>query len=407
METFSTACTPIVTRLENSLWLKRQPKGSLKVFAKVALQYFYLQVGLLDAYTMEVLNTEMTASHMYTGFKIMAVLGTTMNAPQIEKHVATVGKFFSTYFWKDYTFLGLDTQKEFMTFVQNLKATSSSDQRFTTAYCDLLMFSEEGLLDEDAVTQLQDSKNSAPSKNEARFVGSLRVTVSVLIFNTYLFDIFSKTEALLRKLGHIGESSDSIFEKQSSNTDHHPEIIELERVLSKTTRFVKYMLSLLEITASSKQRRKEITLRIHFDFFYLGYLSLLFGLEEKARDTPIADLFKNHCLQILTFLLVLVEFTDSRDKNFTTIVKMRRQRFSVQCDSLAYKMCMELLLVEDKPLWELESFDFKKVRYPQPGSSDRKPLGQRSRSVYQGLDFQHEDQEALGQIISTRFPHFS
>lgn len=309
---------------------------------------------------MEELNTEMTSSYYYTGFKIMKILNTTMDVTHIQKHVAVVGTFFSTYFWKDYTFLALDTQKDFKTFVQNLKATSSSDPRYSSSYCDLLVYAEDGLLDEDTVVQLS-SESETSLKEAPRLIGSMNVTISVLIFNTYLYDIQLKTDAILEKIKEPDTNLLSISEKTSPTKKLDRAIEELSISLGKTTRFIKYILTLLEIGACSKQRRKEIVLRVHFDFFYLAYLSFLFGLEMKVHHSTLKDIFKAHILQVLTFLLVLIEFTDSKEKNFTTIVKMRRQRFSVQCDSLAYKMAMEYLLVGDRPIWELEAFDVKKV----------------------------------------------
>lgn len=323
---------------------------------------------------MEVLNTEMTSSYYYTGFKSMKILNTTMEISQIQKHISVVGTFFSTYFWKDYTFLALDTQKDFKTFVQNLKITASNDPRYSSSYCDLLVYSEDGLIDDESVVQLQSEQENS-LRDAPRLIGSMNVTVSVLIFNTYLYDIHLKTDAILKQLKEPDISSHSMAEKPPPSKKLEKAIQELSTSLGKTTRFVKYILSLLESTACSKQRRKEIVLRVHFDFFYLAYLSFLFGMEVKVHDGSLKELFKSHALQVLTFLLVLIEATDSKEKNFTTIVKMRRQRFSVQCDSLAYKMAMEYLLVGEKPIWELEAFDVKKVGFLELGSVHRLLVG--------------------------------
>jgi hypothetical protein len=309
---------------------------------------------------MEILNTEMTSSHFYTGFKIMSILNTTMEYSHIQKQVSVLGYFFSTYFWKDFTFLALNTQKEFKAFSQNLCTTAVNDPRFSSSYCELLIFSEDGLLEEDTITGLNEIPDPANLKEVPRLIGSMKVTVSVLIFNTYLYEIYLQTDSILKKLDQTN-GSESMSIKTNPSSKLKKEIHEFSNNLGKTTRFVKYILSLLELTACKKQRRKEIVLRVHFDFFYLAYLSFLFGLEDKTQNTPLNDLIRTHLLQALTFLLVLIEVTDSKEKNFTTIVKMRRQRFSVQCDSLAYKMAIEFLLIGDKPIWELEAFDIKKV----------------------------------------------
>lgn len=386
--------------------MRRQPKGSLKVFAKVALQYLYLQIGLLDSFTLESLNAGLTSSHTYAGYKVLSILGTGLGSVQIKRLIDVLGIFFSTYFWKDYTFLALDTQKEFKTFCQNLKAVSGGDQRFSNAYCDLLVFSEEGLFDEEAIIQLQDEEPSMSSKEPPRMVGSMKVTISVLIFKTYLYELHLLADSLLRSQEPQTQAQgEELSTKKKKTPQQIKELFEtLEKKLGRTTRFVKYVLSLLELTANSKQRRKEIVLRAHFDFFYLAYLSFLFGLEARSDEsTEVCQLVRAHILQTLTFLLVLVEVTDSKFKNFTTIVKMKRQRFSVQCDSLAYKMAMEFLLSDDKPIWELEAFDFKKVgvRY-QPGPVHWLQLGKRSCFKCKRLHSQLQDQKTSGKTVPPR-----
>lgn len=297
---------------------------------------------------------------MYTGFKIMAVLSTALSTSHSQHHIAALGTFFSAYFWKDFTFLSLNTQQDFRTFVASLRSAAAHDQRFSTAYCELLLFSDDGLLGDDTVTQLEEAQDTL-CKDKTRFVGSLKVTVSVMIFNTYLYEIFLLTESLLKMLPIAEPTGESMVDQPQLSSKIEAKVQQLEQKLGKTTRFVKYILSLLELTACDKQRRKEAVLRVHFDFFYLAYLSLLYGLEDRTSGTVLAELFRTHCLQVLTFLLVLIETTDSKEKNFTTVIKMKRLRSTVQCDSLAYKMAMGLMLVNDKPIWELEGFDYNKV----------------------------------------------
>jgi len=160
----------------------------------------------------------------------------------------------------------------------------------------------------------------------------------------------------------------------------------LQELLSKTTRYFKYVLLMLELVAKTKFKRKDIVYRCHFEYIYIVYLNFLFSkiehLEGLSADSPqIADvqpLLEKEALQAGCYVLVLAEYSNSVEKNFEIIVKMRRQKFPVQCDLLSYKILMETLMYEGQEIIDLSTFDVHKKEII--GSSMKGPFMQKLRS---------------------------
>lgn len=321
-----------------------------------------------------------TSSYAYSGYKMLSGLRTIDNKKN--QAISQLCNFFSTFLWRNFTFLSLDTQKDWNTYVESMNNAIQKDWGFISAHTDLLLYDDAGMLLESDMGDHHDFVSLA-GINPSQESTLDRISISILIFNCYLYSIDVATEKALRCLsnslsdtqpeGSPGletqptlpapeskSAQESNLKRISATTTA---IRELETAIAKTTRFVKYSLSLFETVACKKLKRKEVVYRCHFDFLYLAYLSFLFAMVDKCADTELEGIFKKVSTSMSTFLLVLIELTDSKEKNFSMMVKMRRQKFSVQCNSLAYRTAMDLMQINGKPIWELESFDVHKVAY--------------------------------------------
>jgi hypothetical protein len=309
-----------------------------------------------------------TSSHAYSGYKLLSCLTTTSSSTR--QSISRLSSFFSIYIWRDLTYLSLDTQRDYSTYIDSMHALIDSDARHVNAYADLLICDDIGSIcevcDDGMIPDMRDSVMD-------------RMSISVLVFNVYLYEIDAAVDSVIKyisvrdeRMKRVSEGNldgDDIVKDDTNHTDKkhlyeqklNGRIRDLENCLSKTTRFVKYALSLFETVSSKKQKRKELVYRCHFDFFYLGYLSFLFAMTDRCENTELSDIFKTTSASMSTFLLILIELTDCRDHNFSMLVKMRRQHFSVHCSSLAYRTAMDLMLINGKPIWELESYEVHKV----------------------------------------------
>lgn len=282
----------------------------------------------------------------------------------LRKTVDNLATFFSAFFWRDFTFLSLDTQRDYLTFVTSMNNLIDKDWKFVSTYADLLVFNDEGL-DADVIDLESQEEHSTNITSMYLATTANKMSISIVILQTYLFQIWDISERIL-KLWDVQDDSSEKTSKKCEKKEKQIDalIVELERSLNRTSRFVKYSLCLFETVACRKEKRADLIYRTHFDFFFLVYLNFLFGMSEKMEDTQAQVSFQNQACQMTSFLPVLIELTNSRYKNFAIIVKLKKQKFSVQCDSLAYKLALELLLLhESKPIWDLENFEANKVLY--------------------------------------------
>lgn len=197
---------------------------------------------------------------------------------------------------------------------------------------------------------------------EAKAGAYCNQSLMILLFNMYLSGI-----------------DQTILKIVDSKTPKEAQTVlqaDLKAKLEKCVRYVKYCLMMLEIACSNRARRQELIYRCHFDYLYIACLNYLYGLLESTQAQPstglqstatdpniktVLSLIEASALQVSAFLPALVSSVDLQQKNFTIMVRMKRQRFNVKCTSLSYKLIMDTLLVNGSPLCELETLEVHKV----------------------------------------------
>jgi len=117
--------------------LKSQPKGSLKIFTELILQYFYIQLGLCDSGSFEILNFKVAAAYNFSSHRILEVLNCSQSESKNLSCIKNVVSFCETYFWRDFTFLYLDVQKEWQYFCENAQKFEKENQKFIMTYTDV------------------------------------------------------------------------------------------------------------------------------------------------------------------------------------------------------------------------------------------------------------------------------
>lgn len=197
---------------------------------------------------------------------------------------------------------------------------------------------------------------------EVRSEAYCKHSLMILLFNMYL----SSVDQILGSFLHNQDL-------QLNETSEAHMLAKLSSRLGKFVRYTKYCMIMLEQACSNRARRQELIYRCHFDFIYIAGLNYLFSqldslisitkMETQTKDTlqQITKQIETAALQLAAFLPTLVMSVDQKQKNFAIIVRMKRQKFSVKCTSLSYKLIMETLLLEGAPVCELETLEVHKV----------------------------------------------
>lgn len=255
------------------------------------------------------------------------------------------------FFLKNIKLLEIDTQKDHEAFIFGMNELIDSDWYLISKYADLLVFNNEELDILSAEHKIEEDMHPSAYEN--------KISISIFILQIYLYQIWDFSERYLKLMETVEDKFDR-SRIPNLNSILNPLLEDLEKSVLKASRFVKYSLCLLESVACKRDKTKEVVYRNHFDFFYIAYLNFLFGMIEKMCGTTVQKIFENQANQMTTFLLVLVEMTNCRYKNFNLSVEIKKRRFTVQCNSLAYRLVLDILLIDEQPLWDVERFEDRK-----------------------------------------------
>lgn len=257
---------------------------------------------------------------------MLDLLNTSDSRSNNRRMIERLIQFCETYLWRDLTFISLDTQKDWKMFVDSSRSFEKQHAKYVHMFSDILLFDDEGLFTSDE----QDGKSTdglvtihSTRQQSSRSQAYCKMSVGIIILNLYIYrleDSFNK--ALADAKAKEGEQ------------DGRQAATQFRQHMSKATRFVKYSMLMYELAAKSKQRRKEVVYRCHFDFVFIVYLSVLQSMIERLQTTQPADssmlkIVMQEYTTVATYLLVLVEVSNSSDRLFVLLAKMKLQSFQV------------------------------------------------------------------------------